>query len=757
MADLKRQLDDLRAALEALPESATASQIAQLENEARSLLAQSKNTVHEAAARELFGELARRSAPATPETATVRGLLRRARIRIEIAGDDDDVDEAIDILAEALGHDPHNPETQALLRDAAARSPHLDLKVRGLLERYGLVPAPRAGEPPRQRPAPPADRRRAPESAPAQPPPDGGMLSETAQAYYSGDYQRTVDLANRILADEPDNAQAQEYRQKAEDNLLRGVVPDHRIPFDARVAYNRANSLVRAGNYDEAERLYREARDLAARAGIPSWKDVEQALLDIQDLSLARELLAEGDRLLAADDWDGALQKYEGALRVVSNDPLAQERIDLVRSVRQQYDQATVQLNMASGSLQDRARDLQALHNTLAGLRQLLPGSERLKRLVREVEERGSNLIAQLYSQAQGALTRVESATVLEEKHRLTIEAVRALETAAEFAPTDEDITGLLQRARQSEADMGEARHIIERASALIAQNYENELSQARTMLAGLRNYAQDPRYRMIVADLLARHLERVEAALDQEDPQAAQRWLELAKDEPFRILGRRTEILRLEEAVRQMRRRRYIVWSVSGIVILVVLAAVALATQPAWGPIVNPPTHTPTSTATITPTPSHTPTETLTPTPTETPTATFTPSDTPTPTDTSTPTETPTPTWTPSRTPTPSDTPTPTDTPTATFTPSITPTPEILCIVFPRDNVNVRTQPSAVARQISVAMQGQRMDVLSQDLGNDNQRWFRVRLQVEDSVVTGWVRADLVVEAGDGCPAFRP
>lgn len=759
MADLKRQLDDLRAALEALPESATASQIAQLENEARSLLAQSKNTVHESAARELFGELARRSAPATPETAAVRGLLRRARIRIEIAGDDDDVDEAIDILAEALEHDPHNPETQALLRDAAARSPHLELKVRGLLERYGLVPAPRAEEPPRQRPAspPPADRRRAPESASAQPPADGGMLSETAQAYYSGDYQRTVDLANRILADDPDNAQAQEYRQKAEDNLLRGVVPDHRIPFDARVAYNRANSLVRAGNYDEAERLYREARDLAARAGIQSWKDVEQALLDIQDLSLARELLAEGDRLLAADDWDGALQKYEGALRVVSNDPLAQERIDLVRSVRQQYDQATVQLNMASGSLQDRARDLQALHNTLAGLRQLLPGSERLKRLVREVEERGSNLIAQLYSQAQGALTRVESATVLEEKHRLTIEAVRALETAAEFAPTDEDITGLLQRARQSEADMGEARHIIERASALIAQNYENELSQARTMLAGLRNYAQDPRYRMIVADLLARHLERVEAALDQEDPQAAQRWLELAKDEPFRILGRRTEILRLEEAVRQMRRRRYIVWSVSGIVILVVLAAVALATQPAWGPIVNPPTDTPTSTATITPTPSHTPTETLTPTPTQTPTATYTPSDTPTPTDTATPTETPTPTWTPSRTPTPSDTPTPTDTPTATYTPSITPTPEILCIVFPRDNVNVRTQPSAVARQISVAMQGQRMDVLAQDLGNDNQRWFRVRLQVEDSVVTGWVRADLVVEAGDGCPAFRP
>ena len=136
----------------------------------------------------------------------------------------------------------------------------------------------------------------------------------------------------------------------------------------------------------------------------------------------------------------------------------------------------------------------------LASLRQLLPGSERLKRLVREVEDRSNNLIAQLYSQAQGALTRAESATVLEEKHRLTIEAVRALETAVEFSPADEDLAELLQRARTNEADMGEARHIIERASALIAQNYENELSQARTMLAGLRSYAQDPRYRMIVA-----------------------------------------------------------------------------------------------------------------------------------------------------------------------------------------------------------------------------------------------------------------
>lgn len=763
MADLKQQLDTLRRELDALPSSATASELAQLEAEARTLLAQSKNTPYEEAARDLFAELARRSAPASPEAATVRGLLRRARIRIEIAGDEDDIDEAVDILAVALEHDPDNAETLELLHQAAERSPQLNLKVSGLLDRYdlGAAPAPQApatSQPRDDTPAP-ASGSSSPASTTATMPAFSGamsdLLSDVTQAYYSGDYQRAVDLSNRILAEDPDNAQAQEYRQKAEDNLLRGVVPDHRIPFDARVAYNRANSLVRAGNYDEAERLYREARDLAARSGITSWKDVEQALLDIQDLALARELLSEGDRLLAADDWDGALQKYDGALRVVPNDPMAQDRIDLVGRVRKQFDQVAVQLNMASGSLAERARLLQELLNTVAGLRQMMPGSERLNRLSREIEERIDNLVAQLYSQAQGAMTRVESATVLDERLRLATDAVRALETAAALAPADEEINAMLQRARQGEADMSEARHIIERASALIAQNYENELAQARTMLAGLRAYAQDPRYRMIVADLLARHLERVEAALDQSDPATAQRWLDVTKDEPFRILGRRTEILRLEENVRNMRRRRYALWSASGVVIIIVLFAVALATRPAWGPIVNPPNDTPTLTPSNTPTATVTSTPTLTPSVTPTHTWTPTPSLTPTETWTPTPSLTPTETYTPSVTPTSSDTPVPSDTPTATYTPSLTATPEALCRVsVNRNGAFVRERPTTLSPQITVVAQGTALQVMEQDYDDGGQLWYRVKFRSGPTEFNGWIASFLVVEIGDReCP----
>src|SRR5690606_41093450 len=54
-----------------------------LEREARALLTDAKNTPHAAAAQALFAELARMSSPTSASAATIRGLLRRARIRIE--------------------------------------------------------------------------------------------------------------------------------------------------------------------------------------------------------------------------------------------------------------------------------------------------------------------------------------------------------------------------------------------------------------------------------------------------------------------------------------------------------------------------------------------------------------------------------------------------------------------------------------------------------------------------------------------------
>src|SRR5690606_1491498 len=306
MPDLQNQIEDLRRKLHDLPEDADPAVINELEREARALLTDAKNTPYESAAQALFAEVARASGPTSSVSTTIRGLLRRARIRIEIAGDDDDIDEAIDILAEALALDPQNEDVIEMLDNAAQSNPQAAQRVNDLFNRYNVTRGSASQstafsisleeEEPTNPSAPPRDAgllrdvsrttgSMSPVSYPTssgypaperelrgEKPPGGRRtpgqgpiyvgsdidetLSELTQAYYAGDYQLVVDLANRVLNQQPGNATALEYRQKAEDSIIRGVVPDHRIPFDARVSYNRANSLVRAGNYDEAERLY---------------------------------------------------------------------------------------------------------------------------------------------------------------------------------------------------------------------------------------------------------------------------------------------------------------------------------------------------------------------------------------------------------------------------------------------------------------------------------------------------------------------
>ncbi len=745
MDDLKQTLDDLRARIDALGDSATAADLSALEAEARQALASAKNTPYEADARALFAQLARQGGTAPESNAEVRALLRRARIRIDVASDDSDIDEAIDILADALDIDPDNRDIHALLRDTAARSQQHTAKVNGLLERFGLdldlTPPPATAPPPPPASDTPSPQFTALEDTQNDLPPmpaEGDILAEVSQAYYAGNYQRAVEAADRVLAQDPGNPQAQDYRQKAEENLVRGVVPDHRIPFDARVAYNRANSLVRAGNYDEAQTLYREARDLATRAGIPQWSDVEHALLDIQDLALAREMLNEGDRLLAGDDWEGALRKYEGALRVVPNDPIAEERLELVQRVKEQYDQATVQMSMLSGSLLDRADALTRLLGMLAGIRQTLPGSDRLGQLVAEVNNRMEGVKAQLLSQAGNLMTRAETASSLEEKSKLAQEARSLLTTAAGLDPTDPNLNNTLQRAETLFGSTDDARQVIERAGALVAQNTESEQAQARTMLAGLRDYASDARYRAAVADLLAAHLGHIEEAIDRGDVLGAERWIALSKEEPFRILGRRTELLRLEDEIRQIKRGRVLtrVGFVGGVVALILLGV--FLTRDTWQ-------------AEFFPTPTPTATATLTPTLTLTPTPTFTPSVTPTATATATVTPTATHTPTATYTATPSPTITPSLTPSLTYTPS--PTPLFLCEVETAFQVSIRERAALGAESVSLLEVGTPMIVLEQRISDaDGQLWYRVEVESGDSLVRGWLRANAVTPL-TACP----
>src|SRR5690606_35270061 len=126
---------------------------------------------------------------------------------------------------------------------------------------------------------------------------------------------------------------------------------------------------------------------------------------------------------------------------------------------------------------------------------------------------------------------------------------------------------------------------------------------------------AQDDRYRNTVNDLLSRYMERAELAVEDGNIAEAQTWMDGMRDDPFRILGRRAEIHRLENIIRRRQRSRSMLMAgiVGGIIILLGLGA--LFTRDAWLPVLYPPTVTPTLTPTETLTPSVTPTASETPT----------------------------------------------------------------------------------------------------------------------------------------------
>jgi tetratricopeptide (TPR) repeat protein len=816
MQDLQRRIDELRHQVQ---NNTDPQAIAQLERQARELLSEAKNTPLEPDAQALFSQIASASSPsANPNSAAVRGLVRRARIRIEIAGDGDDIDEAIDILADALPLDSNDPDVIALLQQAGSHDSQARRRVQELFERHGVdappsqeTPAPPASEPPESPPTagnvpppqyatssgypPPEQEIRAQDESSNRIPgqlnyqssPDlDELLSRLTEYYYSGEYQQTIDVANRILTIQPSNPTALEYRQKSEDNLIRGIVPDHRIPFEARVAYNRANSLVRAGNYEQASGLYKEARELAERDGILTWKDVEQALLDIQDLALALELLNDGDRLMATDNWSEAMRKYEGALRVVPNDPQGEERVEMVRRLQQDTDQVTVNLTMMGGTLEEQVTQISSIRTLLARTRQLLPNSQRLAQLQQDTDGKLAGIRSQLHEQAQSAYTRANNSNTLDERVMLMGDAIKLMTLANELDPTDSAISEMLIDSRAQQADISRAQQVIKRAQALVTQNFDSELSQARQMLAGLQDYAQDERYRNTVNDLLSRYVERAELALEEGDISEAQTWLDTMREEPFRILGRRTEIYRLESAIRSRRTRGRIVFGAI-IIIILMMGGVAMAfTRSQWEPVLFP-SPTPSNTPTLTPSMTFTPSQTFTPTVTQTPSATFTPSLTPTAT--STFTHTPTPTWTttPTWTWTPSPTvtssftptasltathtPTLTTTPTATITPSatLTPTPTLiptetpippeLCrvLVLGQNGIRMRARATTNSPQITVIPPGTSMAVLQQqrqETATDGPVWYFVRVRIDDSESTGWVRSDTVTELTE-CPTI--
>ena len=699
----------------------------------------------------------------------VRGLLRRAKIRIEFAGDDSERGDALAILVEALTLGAAMSEVAPLLTRLAKQSDALAASVAEIEARFAPTPPP--SEPPSKTKMATSlgvqpDAASVDEFMTTDPPTSilplsdkelQTLLAELSRAYYGGEYREAIDIANRILHHHSTQATVRDYRQKAEEGLLRGDVPDHLIPFDARVAYNRAKSLARAGNYLEAKHHFRDAQELAQQAGITRWREAEQAQLEIEDLALAREMLLSGDQRLTEDKWEAALTQYESALRVVPGDTQIEERRRHIRELQQAVTSIRDSLAASNESAADQILALERSGETLRLARKRLPGSARLEQLVAQLADRRGKLAAGLTEQAQNLLASAEGARTLPDRLSRIHEAVRYIEHARQLMPEAAEYPTAAARAREAAAAAERASGTLAEIEQLLDDGGGAALAEALHSLANLRPFTEDERYRANLRSLFAELLSMADASLAGGQMQMTRDLLEALHDEIFAPLGRAGDVARLEAGIKRRRQiRQLLSAAVTGGIIILIGAGILYA-RPSWQPVLFPPPPTETPTHTLTPTHTFTPTRTFTPThtytPSHTPTITPTASNTPTPTNTLTPTHT----FTPSSTPTPTITPTPSNTPTPTLTPTPTFTPlPVLCRVRVREPfANLRTEPNALTRNDKAQIpggEGLEVFALEQGVSDFPLYWLQVVWQVGSNTYSGWIRQD-TLETIANCP----
>ena len=223
----------------------------------------------------------------------------------------------------------------------------------------------------------------------------------------------------------------------------------------------------------------------------------------------------------------------------VPNDPQAEERLEMIRRIQRDYDQIAVQMNTIGGTLEEQVAQVAGVRSMLSHNRQLLPNSQRLAQMQQEVDNKLASIRSQVNDQAQMSLNHANNSTTLDERILLMNASIKLMELGLELDPTDGNFAEMLMRSRNLQADITRAQQSIRRAQALISQNFDAELAQARQMLAEMvGDYAQDERFRSTVNDLFSRYLERAEESLQEGNIREAQTWLDTMREDPLPHTG---------------------------------------------------------------------------------------------------------------------------------------------------------------------------------------------------------------------------
>ena len=568
-------------------------------------------------------------------------------------------------------------------------------------------------EAPPQEAAPPAE----PISATAQ-----GDLAQAMKLYRTRHHQEAIEVFDRLIRDEPENStvwkEAREYREKAEEALLRGEVPLEDLPEEALVNASKARSFVRLGDYEQAEKLYSGAIALCRQNGTPVPGDWLRQREEAEVYAGARRLEKEGDAFLREDDWDQALERWTQAHQAMNEqDPRLKDKIESLKTVRESLVRADVATSLGPGDIETQANDLARAIIALRDAAIKFPASHRIADLRDRVLQSASEVVESVRERGTESSSRADASRGLQSKRNWVEQAEKWFGLASRLSPGQSALSLEAMAARDATHLYTTLQEDLQRAEKLINTGAEQNLQEAQQLLERVQSHAAtDPDLKVHLLQLERRYVDLAEQYLESGDLFPAQELTGILKAGIFQPLspGAKLTITRVEKAVaRQMLLNKIRAAGIGGgIMLLLIVIAVALY-RPVILPMIAPaPTATPTPTFTMVPTFTPSPTATLTSTPTATFTLTLTPTGTPTPTLTATPS------------------PTPTTTPIPAFS-----------------RVQSYTYPLPCGRggHSGFVYQNQRLGVIKEELCPDGQTWYYVIWTIGESEQTGWIRSDRV------------
>jgi len=298
-------------------------------------------------------------------------------------------------------------------------------------------------------------------------------LAEARRLFYAGEYLDAIKIYEDIIKIDPGNREAKERRATAEYNIKHGIVPDTKVPYLARTAYGRAQSLESAGKYYEAKETYTEALEIAEKV-VGKWKPAIEALLRIEQEIYALNTRDEADKLTQADKWEEAIEKYKLVVTTYTfNDNKAESMIKILSRLLESYRETKRKLELKSESLLDQSSSAVQTMSYIKILHSELPNSVRLAQMQEDIDVLMNDIRDTLFSQAKNLLEKAKNVYSITIRKQIYEEASTLLGHAEQVDPNNIEIPELniiarseIIRLNQVQKDLFAGKKTIEQQSS---------------------------------------------------------------------------------------------------------------------------------------------------------------------------------------------------------------------------------------------------------------------------------------------------